>query len=354
MILFFGPYPSPENERDGMVQRVAAIDNLVADTYREYVTVSYRRHWRLASEKRGVVIIHRVNFFLHWFFILKLIVTAEWVYVHSVFNVLFALPAYFLKKQIVTDVHGVVPEETRAQGKPVRAVIRSIFERVAAYQSTVLVCVTQCMADHLSKKYPGCAQSLILPIFDMGLMQDKKGLAKPKEFPPTIIYAGGLQVWQNIDLMLDFAFKNNNYKYIFLTPNPDALRKKAETYGKINAEFSSCPHHQIGDYYKRAQLGFLLREDNVINNVACPTKAIEYMAYGVVPVVINMNVGDFGRLGASFLLLSEMNNPLDYEKFSIMQQRNYDCLEKLVGQYRSGVAILIELLGGRRDNELLE
>ncbi|WP_413706960.1 hypothetical protein [Ralstonia sp. Ralssp110] len=345
MILFFGPYPSPENERDGMVQRVAAIDNLVADTHREYVSASYRRHWKLVSEKRGVVTIHRVNFFLHWFFILKLIVAAEWVYVHSVFNVLFALPAYLLKKQIVTDVHGVVPEETRAQGKPVRAVIRSICERLAAYKSTVLVCVTQRMADHLSKKYPGSSQQLILPIFDMGMVQDKWGeFVAPVKSRATIIYAGGLQVWQNIDLMLCFASDNPEYEYIFLTPNPDALRLKAENYGGIDADFSTCPHQQIGEYYRRVEFGFLLRDDNVINNVACPTKAVEYMAHGVIPVVLNMNIGDFSRLGASFLLLDEMSSPPEPATIFAMRKANFECLRRLTEQYRKGSTMLIHYL----------
>lgn len=285
---------------------------------------------------------------MHWLFILKLILAAERVYVHSVFNVLFALPAYLLGKEVVTDVHGVVPEETRAEGKPMRALIRSVGERVAAYRSTALVCVTQRMADHLAKKYPGSARSLILPIFDMQMMGNMEKQISPSKYPPTIIYAGGTQVWQNIDLMLEFASKNKNYKYVFLTPNPDILRLKAARYEGIEAEFLSCPHNQVGKYYERAEFGFLLRDDNIINSVACPTKAIEYMAYGIIPVVLNMNIGDFSRLGASFVLLSEISEPPGRADILAMQKKNFVCLDRLMSQYQVGVTALTEILIERK------
>lgn len=345
MILFFGPYPSPENERDGMIQRVRAIDSLVEDYSRKYISTSYRRNWKKVSEKHGVVTVHRVNFFLHWFFIFKLILAAKCVYVHSVFNVVFALPAYLLRKKIVTDVHGAVPEETHAQGKSVRALIRSLAERVASYRSTALVCVTQRMADHLARKYPNSAPPLILPIFNTELARrEGESLDMPRNIPPTMIYAGGLQIWQNIEKMLEFAVINKKYKYLFLTPDSDSLRARALKYGDIDADFFSCPHSQVAEYYRAADFGFLLRDDNIINNVACPTKAIEYMAYGVIPVVLNMGIGDFEALGASFLLLSEMGDPPDAAEVSAMRRKNFYCLERLVEQYHNGSAELMSLL----------
>ena len=37
----------------------------------------------------------------------------------------------------------------------------------------------------------------------------------------------------------------------------------------------------------------LRREEILVNAVACPTKLVEYMYWGVVPVVITPNIGDF-------------------------------------------------------------
>ncbi|NWK43822.1 hypothetical protein [Ralstonia pickettii] len=345
MILFFGPYPTPENERDGMIQRVAAVDQLVADRPRHYIFASYRKHIRRSTEQRGLATIHRVNFFLHWFFILKWILSAERIYVHSAFNVIFALPAYLIGKCVITDVHGVVPEETRTENKQLKACVMSIAERVAVYRSAMLVCVTRRMAEHLRHKYPKSAESIVLPVFDQGLLESRYE-REPSGDALSVIYAGGLQIWQNIELMLEFTKTHPHYNYLFLTPSPDTLRRRAELQGatSTNLTFSSCPHDQIAPYYAKADLGFLLRDNNIINNVACPTKAIEYMAHGIVPIVLNTHIGDFGALGARFLLLNEMDQPPTAEEILVMRKANFACLDHLIETFRRGSSTLVRLL----------
>ncbi len=50
-------------------------------------------------------------------------------------------------------------------------------------------------------------------------------------------------------------------------------------------------HRDIGSYIRAADVGLLLREKNLVNEVACPTKFGEYVSSGV-PVLASTGIGD--------------------------------------------------------------
>lgn len=346
MILIFGPFPTKENERDGMVQRVAAIESLLKESARTYICGSYRSHWKIRSYCDGNLTVHYVNFFVHFFFTLSLILRARCVYVHSVFHAIFALPAYFMRNCVITDIHGVVPEETRAEGKAAKARIFEYIEKVVIKRSRSIICVTRRMAIHLVAKYGETAPTILLPIFEQNNPVHPRQTLRDGHI--SVIYAGGTQIWQNIDLMLSSAAKYSHYRYIFMTPNPEEMRANARRWNIRDAEFSSGTRSDVVKRYAAADLGFLLRDDSVINNVACPTKAIEYLASGVVPVVLNSRIGDFSELGAQFLLLDELASENVGEKLNDMRISNYACLRRLAELHERGwgeLSILLKSYG---------
>jgi hypothetical protein len=67
----------------------------------------------------------------------------------------------------------------------------------------------------------------------------------------------------------------------------------------------SATQKEVFETASDCDFGLLLRESNVVNRVACPTKLIEYLAAGVVPVLDAPDVGDFVDLGMQFVPIDE-------------------------------------------------
>ncbi|UFS72694.1 hypothetical protein LPW11_10965 [Geomonas sp. RF6] len=104
MILVVSAYPDESIEADGAMERIAIVDMVLAGHSRAYLDISLKGHifpeWEEVSPG---VIVHRVNLFLHFWYILSIAAKASMVYVHSVPNALRVLPLY-LSFPIVTDL----------------------------------------------------------------------------------------------------------------------------------------------------------------------------------------------------------------------------------------------------------
>ena len=46
---------------------------------------------------------------------------------------------------------------------------------------------------------------------------------------------------------------------------------------------------------------YLIQFDIVVNRVACPTKLVEYMFYGITPIVLSKEIDDYNELGYEYL-----------------------------------------------------
>jgi hypothetical protein len=104
-------------------------------------------------------------------------------------------------------------------------------------------------------------------------------------------------------------------------------------------ECDTVPQDSVKERYLQSTYGFVLRGDNLINNVACPTKLVEYMFWGVIPIVIQPAIGDFMELGYQYLTLAEfVNGSLpDQERLCAMRIRNRELVDRLyihAGQQR--------------------
>jgi len=109
------------------------------------------------------------------------------------------------------------------------------------------------------------------------------------------------------------CIKNNlheSYKYYILTGNLSEMESIFSTrglYPNPKIEILSLSPEELKRYYVKAHYGFILRDDVVVNRVACPTKMIEYLNYGMIPVVLSPFVGDFDEMGYEYVKLSDFN-----------------------------------------------
>lgn len=316
MILFFAEYPTNFNNRDGMFQRVSSIDSHFADKERTYLRVSVFGNRRKIMDKRGLLTLYTLNFFLHFSIVYRLITSASLIYIHSLYNIRrCTIPLLYLSKAPITlDLHGVVPEEELYMGNKKRSkfftsIERSIFGR----QNLTIVTVTDSMRRYYHNKYPKSKFSSVkYSIFPSHLTRDKVYSKDSLEKYVNIVYAGNLQKWQNTELMLEYISKIitiDHYRFYILTGEIENMTTLIEKHigNHKNLQVLSVAPEELEKYYERAHYGFVLRDDIIVNQVACPTKLVEYMHYGLTPIVLSENVGDFYAMGFEYVKLDQLH-----------------------------------------------
>lgn len=303
MILFIAPNPNNAKKHEGFLQRVAAIDALFKDQ---------DKHYSSDYDDEQLA---------------KLMISADVIYVHSMYNADRIAECYkAFGDKIITDLHGVVPEEEGYADNQEGARVMASVEKLVFQHGRYFVAVTEVMVRHFKSKYPLSkkAKWMVLPIHaDYGHDIDF-GKKKSNE----VVYAGGGQSWQNVDLMIDTIQTADDYHFTILTHETELFAPIKKLEKKVSIQ--SVAADKVVNYYKHASLGFILRNESLVNTVACPTKLVEYLAYGVVPIVISPEIGDFYALGYQYITLDDFKNKQitnDYLKSA--QQQNRGVYEKL-------------------------
>lgn len=316
-ILFLAPYPTPENIKDGMISRIKAIDSFFEDVPRTYLYVSLSKFVKGTYNIEENVKIYELNIFRHLFTIYKILFSSKVIYSHSIYMSLFLWPfILFFKGIFVLDAHGAVPEEELYfKGSKKKFYYYSFVEKIIFFRSNYIICVTNAMKKHFINKYKKNNNNFIIysilphnitfPSTNETFSND----ISHKEI--NILYSGGISPWQNIDLMLKTIEDNQspNMKYTILTGDREIIEKKILKYDidSKNIEINSVLPSELGKYYKHADYAFILRDDNIVNNVANPTKLVEYLFYGIVPIVLSPKIGDYIELGYEYLSINRFN-----------------------------------------------
>jgi len=331
MLLIIADYPNEYNLREGTMQRVDAIDSLISDQKRVYLNLSFKKFIKRKIEIINNCTIENLNIFIHCKIIKAYLKEATSIYVHSVYNLLKIIKWVNLDKTIL-DIHGVVPEELLSDNKRIHYAIYNYVERKAVHNCKKLVHVTNAMVKHYEEKYnlSLSAKSIVLPIFEY--KQISQDNTKWSGELIRAVYVGGLQSWQNINKMVALcksAHDNNthcSYRFEFFVPQRDIELFKQQYSTDIihcKANISTLTREEIIPHLRKCHLGFVLRDDIVVNRVACPTKLVEYLECGVVPVVLSPHIGDFSELGYKYVTAASLEyQSLDLEQIKEMAQHN--------------------------------
>lgn len=314
-IVFFGGYFYPERQSDGYFQRIQIVDRLFADKWRIYVEseeLRGRAIWFDNPEPRVLVLRVTGSKARRW--MVRVLATlaalrAGRIYFHSVlrmydnrFGLLMRLP--FLRK--VLDIHGVVPEEFRMHDDYFSAVRFERLEESGVGRAGLVIVVTDAMRQYLQQKYRDGlrGQTVAFPMFPtFAPSLAERPLVDGK---PVVVYAGGLHKWQQVPKMLDaMARTADRCKHRFYCGSPDEVRPMLPPGLESQLELGSKTHAELMALYAQCHYGFILREDIIVNRVACPTKLVEYLAMGVVPIMDCENIGDFKSLGMRFVTLDD-------------------------------------------------
>src|SRR5690606_13514204 len=147
-----------------------------------------------------------------------------------------------------------------------------------------------------------------------------------------VVYSGNLQSWQNIDLMIQVMKSNldDRIQYDILTGEPEELKRRLQAEGIAMDRIcvQTVAPSALGDYYRAAHYGFVLRDDMVVNRVACPTKLVEYLYYGIIPIVSCANIGDFETLGYEYLPYEAFSTRVAARKSAINREVARELIER--------------------------
>ena len=233
---------------------------------------------------------------------------------------------------LVTDFHSdLVPELTSTNRSP-SFIDKSVDDNYYALQNSYrILCVSKTLHDNLSKTYQSIFPYNILPCnvdfktFTRERMKPREELRKKYGLKDKIIlsYLGGTHPWQCLDETFDIFFKLRSldtryYFCLFTNGNLDAYAFKIE---KIKDSFMtmSLAKNNIVEHLSMIDVGFVIRDNLLLNANSSPTKIGEYMAVGAM-VVATKYAGDAPVLikesGYGFVLESKDPSVEEIEKLS--------------------------------------
>lgn len=353
-VVFMAPYFSRERLSDGYFQRVQAVDSLLGEDL-----LAVYCSWLDADEENGlwkccVWDARHIEISFPrwdeaaWSRVREIAHAAGVVYHHSV---TFADERITRDASLVkiVDLHGAYPEELRMYGRNWRADLDEVQERIAICNAQKIICVSRAMETHIREKYPGCLGNacIVMPILKPALLA-QMDISKPFNGTYEVIYAGGMQRWQCVNEMRQAMMQAKvRCHYHICTSEPQVFLNGFKN-GKAPKDMmvESVPPQQMKTAYMTAHFGFVLRKDCTINRVSCPTKLMEYIALGIVPILDSIQLGDFVAEGMRYISLADfiqgkLPTPQEREK---MVHANRDVLMGMARTYSQGVEKLRELM----------
>lgn len=367
-VVIHAPFFTEENSRDGYVQRIKKIDELLFHDFLRIYVMEDGKHSPFISIKKINEKCYFVEYNSHCKqqreFIINLIKKSHLQYIHSL-NRLYPVSVNQKMCDIlgledvrtVWDVHGAVPEEHAMCGDITMVNRVNDTERMLYQFSDVIVVVNQATANHLEKKHgKTSARIVLLPIFNI-LVEKNENIDSDREEilekfesdKPKIVYCGGTQKWQNIDLMHEVVQQTSfDYQYHFLVPNPNELISSWGNELPKDVVIESKSPEEVPTVLRNSCFGFLLRDDCAVNRVSCPTKLLEYIRSYVIPVLKSPYIGDFKELGLNYFDYNLLLNHSLPGKEVCMEYaiNNYNILQRIHEQFENGISALSAYLSG--------
>lgn len=194
-------------------------------------------------------------------------------------------------KNIAIWFQGIYPEETlMLNGSKFKYWGTYIIEKYVLKHARYCVFVSVSMKEHYEKKYKisFLNRYTIMPCFNCKL-DINSFYENDKYLNNVFAYVGGLTKWQCFEktmqlykIIEDSGLPNTSL--IVLTKDQEAARKIIDSVGINNYRLGFVSLDELSGVLSKVKYGFILREDNAVNNVATPTKLSTYVANGIFPI----------------------------------------------------------------------
>ena len=213
----------------------------------------------------------------------------------------------------IHDVRGIVTAEALLQQNWMRGRIYSaglrLLETIALNKADRLSCVSHRLGSWIESRngrtdytvIPSCVSETdhVLDLDERKRMRERLGYYQKCK---VICYVGSfLAKWQKIRSIIyickSVSLINPWSRFLFITPHSSILKDMIKNIGLDISKcyITSCGQSEVTTYLKACDAGIIIRDDTLVNNVACPTKIGEYLNAGL-PVLLTKNIGDMSEL----------------------------------------------------------
>lgn len=248
---------------------------------------------------------------------------------------------------------GIEPEERNLiKHNVIKYIFFSIIEKLALHVCKYKIGVSKYLFEHYMKKYHlnfNDKDCFIMPCFNTQLKIDSFQ-TKSKYDNNVFCYAGGMQPWQGVEYIfqiyehIEQKHKDGVFLKIF-SKDIAATKELISRYNIKNYSVQSVPQEEIDNELSTCKFGFIIRNNDIINNVATPTKLSAYIANGVIPIVSSTVksfkdlsnqhkyiccLDDINELSEIELMLNQAINPQDVYKEFRDVFHDYYCFDKYV------------------------
>ena len=365
-ICVFAPMYNKENEKDGYIQRIKAIDNTVLKQmcriylYDEGIDCVKMR-FSFIDDLHGYIVFNSHNY-KHLNEIIRLVKECGVTYTHSILRFIEdrtskQLWQIFEQDNVkhFWDMHGAVPEEYELSGSELGSQLANNIELFMANRVDCIVVVTEAMGKHIKQKYPSMkAEIIVVPILNRELLNPVACEKQDLKRGISIVYAGGTQPWQNIPLMQNIISDTYQlYHYKMFVPVPEEFMSLWKDYHEdMDIVVESMSPEDLYKEYETCDFGFVLRDASPVNYVACPTKIIEYLRFGIIPVLKTTEIGDFVEMGMQYITCEDIMNGIKItnEDRKNMIDVNYKVLSGLLQVYLEGLERLTKMVEAKNEN----
>ena len=266
------------------------------------------------------------------------------IHVRSYVPFLFLLPIkLFLRSKLIFDMRGVLPEEfiEQAGGFKGRLFYNffKFFEPIFLKCSDRIVVVSNMFKEHILNNYTKISEGKIVVVSTFSRSIQLQNISirqemKISEHEKLFVYSGSLTKWQNFETIVDLFREINSQigqscliVFTFDIEKAQNILKKSLPDGCYRVKF--VPNNLLGTYLSQCDIGFLLRNDSLVNKVSAPIKLKDYLTAHV-PIIISDGIGDSSEIIIKYgvgIVLEEMGSQKDLQDFA---KQNCSCIKRLI------------------------
>ena len=259
---------------------------------------------------------------------------------------------------------GIDPEESMMREKNIfKYYLKSLIEYIALSLSSFKLFVSKAMLNHYKNKYNFNDKNYTtMPCYNLHYSEFAQKNLNRYEYP-SFVYAGSLSIWQNIEETLKVykCLENQiqNSTLTLLTEEIEKANNLIEEHNIKSAHVKYVDLRDLNNELLKYKYGFLLRRDNLVNNVATPTKMNSYLACGLIPIFTDaitdykdqINLKDFSLRISSDLSIDEIAKKIiDFES----SKKNYSDLDieikKIFDEYYNDNRYIEEIKAGLKEH----
>ena len=211
--------------------------------------------------------------------------------------------------RLLYDFRGDGVAEAEARGhRPFRHRLLRCLTRWAIRHADQLLCISSPAAELLEREY-GRPGAIVIPSAvdsewfhsAQAQRQSVRSSLNLKDTDLLLTYSGGLNSYQMVSEMLRLWYAlldTPGVRFLLLLNQQPTDGQFPSLDGLLSTgtlEMRSVPREQVPAYLAASDVGFLIRQDHPVNNVASPVKFGEYLASGLA-VVTSPGLGDVSRM----------------------------------------------------------